>query len=232
MKLGIRALLRGRLPPSHENPTKNAHCSEFEVDNWAISDFVLRKLVPVVGVHPFPLQELMLMVATVCRLRPREIFEWGTNVGTSARVFYETTKHYRLDTEVHSVDLPDEVGHVEHPRSQRGRLVRGLPNVHLHQGDGMTVSLDIWRREGRKAGSLFLLDGDHRYESVLRELGSISREVPDGAVLVHDAFYQSKESGYNVGPYEAIEKVIADMPGHYRKLHSGLGLPGLTLLYP
>ena len=85
-----------------------------------------------------------------------------------------------------------------------------------------------------EAGSrapLFFVDGDHTYGSVLRELTGIADAVPDAAVLVHDAFHQSSPSGYNIGPYQAVEAVLANWPGRYRTQHSGLGLPGLTLLY-
>ena len=67
---------------------------------------------------------------------------------------------------------------------------------------------------------------------VLRELTGIATEVPDAAVLRHDAFYQSPNSGYNVGPYRASEEVLAARPGRFHKIHSGLGLPGMTFLYP
>jgi cephalosporin hydroxylase len=234
MKMGGGFRLRrlGESPLSRANPAKNVAFTEFEVDNWAISQFVIRKLVPVVGWHPFPLHELMLMAAVVCRFEPAEIFEWGTHIGKSARVFSETTSHYRIQADVHSTDLPDDAEHPEHPHAERGRLVRGLPRVHLHQGDGLDTSLELWRAAGRKPRPLFFLDGDHARESVLRELTGIADAVPDAAVLVHDAFYQSPESGYNVGPYQAIEQVMADRPGRYRMQHSGLGLPGLTFLYP
>jgi cephalosporin hydroxylase len=174
----------------------------------------------------------MLMVAAVCRLQPAEIFEWGTHIGKSARVFHETTSHYRIQAAIHSTDLPDGVHHQEHPHAERGRLVRGFPDVHLHQGDGLDTSLEVWRAGGHKPRPLFFLDGDHAYESVSRELTGIADAVPDAAILVHDAFYQSPGSGYNIGPYMAVEEIVADRPGRYRKVHSGLGLPGMTLLYP
>jgi len=231
MRERIRALVPARWRLSHQNPTKNSDCTEFEVDNWAVSQFVLGRLVSIVGTEPFPLHELMLLVATVCRVRPTLIFEWGTHIGKSARIFYEITSHYRIDAEIHSVDLPDDVSHVEHPGLDRGRLVRGLPRVSLYQGDGLATSLELWQKKGRRRAPLFLLDGDHSYESVLRELREITRAVPNATILVHDTFYQSKESGYNVGPHDAIEKILGEAPGRYRKLHSGMGLPGLTLLY-
>src|SRR4051812_22860104 len=84
----------------YEDPALNLNASEFEVNNWRISEFVVEKLVPVVGMHPFPLDELMLMTATVCRFKPELIFEWGTNIGKSARIFYEITKSFDIRSEI------------------------------------------------------------------------------------------------------------------------------------
>ena len=223
---------RGERRTSTPNPSKNPDCSEFEVDAWELSRYLVSELVPIVGMHPFPLHELMLMCAAVCRLRPAQVYEWGTHLGKSARVFHECAKHYKIPLEIHSVDLPDTAEHVEHPGNARGMLVRGLPNVHLHQGDGIDMSLAIWRSAGRSPAPLFYVDGDHAYESVLRELSAVAAEIPGASVLLHDTFYQSAESGYNVGPHRAIEEVLQAHPGRYRRLDSGLGLPGMTLLYP
>jgi cephalosporin hydroxylase len=234
MRERIGALLRlaGRKPPlSTADPSKNPDCSELEVDNWALSRFLLSKLIPSVGVEPFPLHELMLMCAAVCRLKPTRIFEWGTHVGKSARVFYECAKHYSIPMQIHSVDLPDDAQHVEHPGEIRGALVRGLPGVHLHQGDGIHVSLSLWRAGGRAPAPLFFIDGDHAYESVLRELSAVASEIPGASVLLHDTFYQSSGSGYNIGPHRAIGEVLRRYPDRYRRIDSGLGLPGMTLLY-
>lgn len=234
MRKRIGALLRlaGRKPPlSAADPVKNPDCSEFEVDNWALSRFLLTKLIPIVGVEPFPLHELMLMCAATCRLRPTQIFEWGTHVGKSARVFYECAQHYGIPMQIHSVDLPDDARHVEHPGEIRGALVRGLPGVLLHQGDGIDVSLSLWRKGGGAPPPLFFIDGDHAYESVLRELSAVAAEIPNASILLHDTFYQSNGSGYNVGPHRAIEEVLRAHAGRYRRIDSGLGLPGMTLLY-
>jgi cephalosporin hydroxylase len=218
--------------PPGANPAKNLASTEFEVDAWQLSSFVVERLVPVVGVHPFPLNELMLLSGAVCRFKPSHIFEWGTHIGKSARAFYEVTSFYGIPSEIHSVDLPDEIEHAEHPSSERGRMVRGLDRVHLHQGDGVDRSLEIWRRAGSPDAVLFLADGDHSENSVYRELSAIADAVPRAVVLLHDAFYQSSESGYNIGPYLAIERVLRERAGRFKRLDSGLGLPGMTLLYP
>jgi cephalosporin hydroxylase len=175
--------------------------------------------------------ELMLQAAAVCWFRPSHIFEWGTHIGKSARAFYEITHHYGIPSEIHSIDLPDEVSHVEHPSAERGRMVRGLQSVHLHQGDGVDLSLRIWREVGRPETPLFFIDGDHAEESVYRELSAIAGEVPKPIVLLHDTFFQSAESGYNIGPYRAIERVTGQYASRFKRIDSAIGLPGMTLLY-
>jgi len=223
--------VRRRREASRELPVRNIAGTELEVDTWAISQFVLWKVVPLVGTHPFPLHELMLMAAAVCRFQPPMVFEWGTHIGKSARVFYEVAEHYGVETEIHSTDLPDDIDHPEHPRGERGRLVRGLSRVHQHRGDGVEVSLALWRAAGERPNPLFFLDGDHAFETVERELTSIASAAPRATIIVHDTFFQSPGSGYNIGPHQAIEAFLARAPGSYRRQDSGLGLPGMTLLY-
>ena len=108
------------------DPVRNPAASEFEVDLWILSRFLLEKIVPVVGTHPYPLNELLLMTAAACRLKPSVVFDWGTHIGVSARIFYECDKAFKLDYEIHSVDLPPDASHVEHPGQEHGRLVKGL----------------------------------------------------------------------------------------------------------
>jgi len=229
---GVVSRLRALLGRSPGEALVNAACREFEVNKWALSEFILRDLIPVVGIHPFPLDELLLMTGAVCRCRPRHIFEWGTNIGTSARIFFETARRFRLETEIHSIDLPDHEDHVEHPRGRRGIMARGRKNVHLYQGDGLEVSLRLSGDLEPGTSFLFFLDGDHAYESVFRELTGIMEQRPGASLLVHDTFYQSLDSGYNVGPWQAVEDALQAFPGRYTRLSAGTGLPGMTLLVP
>jgi hypothetical protein len=231
-KKTLQSLGNSTLSIPNQLPIRGHGGREFEVDGWALSEFVLKKIVPVSGVHPFPLQELMLMCAAVCRLEPSLIFEWGTNIGKSARIFFETTEHYRIPCQIHSIDLPDDVSHVEHPHAQRGRMVRGLDRVHLHQGDGLETALEIWKQSGSPLNSLFFIDGDHSYESVIREITGILDSLPHAAVLLHDTFYQSPESGYNIGPHSAVSATVAKNAGSFQVIHSGLSLPGMSLVIP
>lgn len=204
----------------------------FEVDNWMVSRFVLAKIVPIAGTHPFPLAELMLMASSVCGVRPTHIFEWGTHIGKSARIFYETARYFNISVDIHSIDLPDDVEHGEHPKGRRGELVRGLSNVYLHQGDGLETSSVLCEKLDASARVLFFLDGDHSYGSVKREFSYIAEHFPRAAVLLHDTFYQVPASGYNIGPYEALEEVLSLHPGAYERIDMRTGLPGMTLVYP
>jgi len=215
----------------YENSILNKNCTEFEVNNWIVSDFVLKKLIPVIGIKPFPLNELFFMTTTVLKFNPTHIFEWGTHIGKSARIFYEIIKSFNIKCEIHSVDLPDEIHHIEHPKNKRGKLVRGIKEVHLHQGDGLDISLKIYKEINGECRPLFFLDGDHSYESVKRELEGITKEVSNPIILVHDTFYQSKESNYNIGPYKAIQDITLKYPNKYKVNSPDIGLPGMSLLY-
>jgi cephalosporin hydroxylase len=225
--------IRGKPRSSVEawsDPVRNPTASEFEVDLWILSRFVLEKIVPVVGTHPYPLNELLLMTAAACAVKPSVVFDWGTHVGASARIFYECEKAFKLGYEVHSVDLPRDETHVEHPGQEHGRLVRDLDRVYLHRGNGVKVALEQYERLGRPKRPLFFVDGDHAYESVRNELNEIFSTIPDASALAHDTFFQSAESSYNVGPARAIEEIAEKFPSRFRVIKSGLGLPGMTLL--
>jgi hypothetical protein len=122
--------------------------------------------------------------------------------------------------------LPDEVEHIEHSHNYRGMMVKGIDKVKLYQDDGLTRALDITK--DNKEDILFFLDGDHEYESVRRELESITVNIPNAIILVHDTLYQSKDSGYNIGPYQAIQDICKDK---YKILSTFMGGPGMTLIY-
>lgn len=214
-----------------DSPVLTHGASEFEVNNWITSDFIVNKLVPIVGFHPFPLNELMLMTSAVCYFKPEYIFEWGTNIGKSARIFYEISEAFNIKTEIHSIDLPDDVFHNEHPQNNRGKMVRGIDKVKLHQADGLKCSFDLIEQKKPKGRVLFFVDGDHSYESVKRELETILAKAPDAAVLLHDTFFQSEESKYNIGPFKAINEVLANQKEKYKTVSTNMGLPGMTLVY-
>ena len=220
------------LKTTNVNPAKNIDCQAFEVDKWNLSDFILKVLIPIVGVRPYPLDELLFMSGTVCRIKPTHIFEWGTHIGKSARIFYETCTYFGIHSEIHSFDLPEEIDHAEHPHEQRGMLVKDIKAVKLYQADGLKNGIEFFNNSTvENKIPLFYLDGDHAYESVFTEITTILNNIPDANILLHDTFYQSAESGYNIGPYQAIVNSLSTMEKQYRVLHVHTGLPGISLIY-
>jgi len=209
----------------------NPYCSELEIDTNKLTSFILKDLIPVVGITPYPITEQLLMVAAVTYLKPDYIFEWGTHLGMSARIFSEISKKYNIETTIHSIDLPDDVSHIEHPGLNRGIMVKNIKNVNLYQGDGLEVSLDIAKKLPQNSKLLFFLDGDHEYETVKRELNGIFNKFPSVNIIIHDTFYQSFESSYNIGPHKAIDEFMVDKKDKFKTLSTNLGLPGMTLLY-
>jgi len=203
-----------------------------EVNKWIVSDFIVNKIVPIVGVRPYPLSELELLVSTLLIYRPTHVCDWGTHVGKATRVFYETVIAFKLKTKIISVDLPEDVDHIEHPHADRGRLVLGLRGVKLLLGDGVTTSISYLQKYQKKnVRPMFLLDGDHAYSSVKGELSMISKNYRNAAIIIHDTFYQTSESKYNIGPYQAVSEFIKKNT-HYKVVTSNLGLPGMTVLFP
>ena len=213
------------------NPIVNDDSTELEVNINQLTAFIVKDLLPIVGVSPYPITELLLMSSAVVKLKPNYIFEWGTHLGMSARIFHEICKKYEINVKIHSIDLPDDIKHIEHPGEKRGIKVRGINNVKLHQGDGLNTSIEIAKKLKDKSKLLFLLDGDHSYDSVTRELYGIYKVFPYASMIIHDTFYQSADSGYNIGPFEAIRDFLEKNPNHYKKLSTDIGLPGMTLLY-
>lgn len=227
--LKLKSFLQKPSPISVDQVVKNHKSTELEVDKWQISDFVSNVLVPITKNRPFPLDEQMLMTSAVCLTSPDIIFDWGTHIGKSARVFYEITKYFQIDCEIHSIDLPDEEDHVEHPGETRGQLVKNLHNVFLHQGDGVETAIKLHKQKKAKR-ALFYVDGDHSYESVYRELNIILKSIKNPTILLHDTFYQSNDSGYNIGPNQAINDVVKKCGKKPKIIATNLGLPGMTLL--
>jgi hypothetical protein len=200
---------RNMLGRSPEDVLVNASCREFEVNKWVLSEFILRGLVPIVGIHPFPLDELLLMTGAVCRCRPRHVFEWGTNIGTSARIFYETARRFRLETEIHSIDLPDDADHVEHPASD-GQLVRaGRTSICTRGRSGSVLPLS---RNCPGHVPAFFPRWDHAYESFSRsERDQEKRPERPFASTIFPSFVRL---GYNTG-HGGPSKRPEGFPGRY-----------------
>lgn len=206
-------------------PTKTL----LEINTWKLSEFVYHKLVPVVSYKPFPLDELLLMTAAVVNFKPDLICDWGTHVGKSARIFYEISTHFEIDTKLYSIDLEDPHQHPEHPGNDRGLLIKKIKDVTQLTGDGVTKALEVYK-EGTFDKPLFFLDGDHSLETVTRELNTIADSVQSPVILVHDTFRQRKDNGYNYGPFNAVVAFVSTHP-EVEVIQTATGLPGMSLIY-
>jgi len=211
--------------------SKNVNSSELEIDKWKLSEFVSSKILPVVGYEPYPLDEIFLMCSAVLTLKPTHIFEWGTHLGRSARIFQETILHFNIPSEVHSFDLPDDISHVEHPGNKRAIFIKNMDSVSLYQEDGLVKSFEIFNSSTLiKKRAMFYLDGDHSFATVENELNTIMKNCEDPIFLLHDTFFQSSESNYNIGPYEALKAFILNNPS-YTLINTNFGLPGMSLVF-
>lgn len=199
------------------------HGDIMEVDSWAISEILLKKVIPVIDVHPYPLNEQMLMASAVAFVQPKIIVEWGTHYGKSARLFWEISKALHLNIEVHTVDLMDP-NHPEFPGSARGKYL-GSTTVKQHVGDGYEVAMSLLKEN--KQPALIYIDGDHSKESVKKDL-TIWNELPSGSgVLAHDVFYQNP-TNYNIGPYQSIQEFLIEQKDTISQVQwQLLGLPGM-----
>jgi hypothetical protein len=77
-----------------------------EGDKHSTSGYLL-KLVKIVGYHPYPFDELLLMTSAFQYHKPDIIIDVGTHQGKSARIWFELTQHYGTQTTIHTIDICD-----------------------------------------------------------------------------------------------------------------------------
>jgi len=135
-----------------------------------------------------------------------------------------------LNCSIDSIDLPEGSIHVEYPKENYARYVKGIKEIRLHRGDGLTLSLEMASNCDPGNRVLFFVDGDHSYEVVLEELSNIAYTFPSAMIIVHDTFYQSEDSGYNIGPYRAVRAFLEECCQSYQLIETRTGLPGMSLL--
>ena len=108
--------------------------------------------------------------------------------------------------------------------------------LELHTTDAVAGAVALWNeryRHERRALPLFFLDGDHAFETVLREQEALYRAVGCRAqFLLHDTLPRPAGSDANEGPWLAAQAFLAGVArGEYRAHSTHMGLPGMTLLY-
>lgn len=219
------ALWSSRHHPCHDTERQggSAPGELIEVDKWAVSEY-LPTLVKVVGVRPYPLDELMLMAAAFEHHRPDVVIDIGTHFGKSARIWFELAKRFRVPASIHTIDICDP-SHPEYPGEKLGRYIRGLP-IEQHVDDGYTCACKIISSTPR-ASFLVFLDGDHSYDTVRHEL-RLGQTMTKGCLLIHDTFYQP-DSSYNHGPHLAIRDSLPNL-NVKQVIHLQTGLPGMSYL--
>src|SRR5215472_2880054 len=57
------------------------------------------------GANVYPPEEVSLFLETVFRFQPDAVFELATNVGRSARIFWEAVRAAASSTKIYSIDL-------------------------------------------------------------------------------------------------------------------------------
>lgn len=214
--------------------SKNRHFWCCEADVGSLDRLVLETILPRAGLL-YPLAEISLMALVVDRVRPTHIFEWGTNVGASAKLFHVLTEALGMDTSIHTWDLPDNVSHGQHPGAEHGKLAQGLPRVQFHREDGLVGALAEYQRvksSHPEARVLFFIDGDHAYDSVLREITAIVSGLEEFHLLAHDTFVQKPEAkGQFRESWLACATGLELSAREYRWLNVGFGSPGMTYLW-
>jgi cephalosporin hydroxylase len=134
------------------------------------------------GLTGYSPEEIELIYTTMSEYQPDLVIEWGTNIGTSARIFHEARQLLDLACVIHSVEIMPDLG--DSWVFKRGHHVQGLP-VNLHIGDGVTRGIELWHSSGAHR-PLFFLDDNHAETEVLRQLRLIHLEAPQAVMLVHD----------------------------------------------
>jgi hypothetical protein len=214
--------------------SKNRHSWCCEADVGSLDRLVLEAILPRAGLL-YPLAEISLMALVVDRVRPTHIFEWGTNVGASAKLFHSITEVLGMDTAIHTWDLPEHTPHGQHPGAEHGKLVRGLSRVHFHRGDGVRGARQEYQRaKDTHPGVrvLFFVDGDHAYDSVIREVSEIISFQEEFHILAHDTFVQKPEpKGQFRESWMACATGLELSAREYRWLNVGFGSPGMTYLW-
>lgn len=138
------------------------------------------------GLPAYGDEEVEFFEDILTRLRPTHVFEWGTNVGASARLFYEASLELGYECEVHTTEIPDELSVLDrdHPGHRYAMWIKDLP-VHTHRGYGLIASIAL-HENLKPEQALFFLDGNHSYGVVRAELEGVSDLDSDAVIVVHD----------------------------------------------
>lgn len=171
-----------------------------------IESSTLTERIQEIGLTGYSPEEIELIYTTMREYQPDFIAEYGTNIGTSARIFHEARQMLKLDCVIHSIEIHRDLGAVW--GHERGHHVKGLP-VDLHIGDGVTRGIELWHASGAHR-PLFFLDDNHAETEVLRQMRLIHLEAPEAVMIVHDTHTPS-EGGWRLHePGVAIQSFLEE----------------------
>lgn len=159
------------------------------------------------GIPGYGDDEVAFIAKTLLKLQPSHVFEWGTNVGASARIFHEVTRLAGIRSTVHTWEHPDMTTR-DHPGHRHAELVDGIATVIPYIGEGLIGALSLYTST-TPARALFFLDGDHSYATVLKELRAIAKVAAEAVILVHDLRHPTERTG------DAVHDFAAEQNGRY-----------------
>lgn len=199
--------------------------SIFEVDCWVLSEILLDRVIPKIGISPYPLNEQMLMAAAIAFVKPKIIIEWGTHVGISARLFWEVKKALSLNCQIYTIDSMNP-NHPEFPGAKRG--------IYLHKtdikqltGDGVVIASKLLENICNPV--LVYVDGDHSREATKEDFAIWDKLPSKSGILAHDVFFQTP-SNYNIGPWLSFQELVQQKSDISQVQWQLLGLPGMVFM--
>lgn len=147
--------------------------------------------------HQFPAEDahvLRWLAGVASKNRPDAVFaEIGSFVGTSALILSEFAPVFCYDTWAGSDDPDDPVNELFSKHDVKKIFLRNIVNAGRH---GRVQPVQVGSHYGEHMGrsrddhdpvELFFIDGDHREESVARDIANASLALPDGGILCgHD----------------------------------------------
>jgi hypothetical protein len=174
--------------------------------------------------------EVGFMADTLRLYRPSHVFEWGTNRGSSARIWFEAAQLLELDCVVHTFELPIWLAYLspEHPGVDWAQQIRDVPAVQAHRGDGGFAAVSLCLEIGATR-PLFFVDGDHSFEAVRRELTMIGRAVPHAVIVLHDTNHPASHGP--TGPAQAVTEYLLER-SHAITVEVLESQAGMTRLWP
>lgn len=154
------------------------------------------------------------IAALVTHLRPRNVLEIGTHIGSSTLTLAAALDS--TNARITTVDIADVNDPVAREWEKYGaprapaEIVRGLAPVTFVVDD----SLAYLARAGEQYDFIFL-DGSHLAATVYCELPlALQRLAPGGVVLLHDYFPEGRPLWDNgeviVGPYLAVRRLLKE----------------------